>query len=115
MTAKVRIEIEEGWHVYVPPTAKGFVPLEVGLRGSDGVFAESVRLPQGAPFKMEGLPEQFYVVEGTLDVVVPFYVLEDTTTVDLKFFVDYQACSETTCLPPETLGVDFTIAERKTI
>lgn len=112
-TVRVRLEIDEGWHVYVPPVPQGFVPLEVGLRGPQGVFTGPVELPAGRPFTVAGLPERFQVVEGVVDVAVPFYVLEDTAAVDVRVAVRYQACSATTCLPPEELTMDATLTERE--
>jgi len=106
--AHVRLQIEEGLHVYVPPLGEGYVPLQVRVDGGAGFTAEASDLPAGTPFRVQGLDEVFSVVEGTVDVKVPFYVSdEETGDVTLTVRIGYQACTESVCLAPEDLRIDL--------
>lgn len=106
--AHVRMQIEEGLHVYVPPLGEGYVPLHVRLDAEAGLVAEGFELPVGTPFRVEGLDEVFSVVEGTVDVKIPFYLSDEATgDVTLTVRIGYQACTESVCLVPEELRIDL--------
>ncbi len=106
----VRIQIDEGLHLYVPPLAEGYVPLRVNIEAAPTLTVEPFELPAGTPFHVEGLPETFSVVEGTVNVRVPFYLSDETTDdVTLTVKVGYQACTESVCFVPEELRVDLPI------
>jgi DsbC/DsbD-like thiol-disulfide interchange protein len=106
--AHIRVQIEEGLHVYVPPLEEGYVPLQVRMDAQAGLVAEAFKLPDGTPFRVEGLDEEFSVVEGTVDVKVPFYISDEATgDVTLTVRIGYQACTESVCLAPEELRIDL--------
>lgn len=107
--AHVRIRIEEGLHLYVPPLAEGYVPLRVLINGPN-VTAEASELPTGRSFRVEGLEETFLVVDGIVDVKIPFYVSDEATEdVTLTVQIGYQACTENVCYGPEELRIDLPI------
>ncbi len=103
----VRIGIEPGYHVYVPPNPEGFMDLDVQVDAPPGVFVHDYELPAGHPFTVEGFAEEFTVAEDEFDVRIPFYILEDTGAVSLPIRVSYQACDASTCLVPD--HVDLTV------
>lgn len=108
--AHVRLEIDDGLHVYVPPLGEGYVPLQVTVEELSELTVEAPELPGGRPFEIAGLPEEFFVVEGTVDVRVPFYFSderdEDAT---LVVRIGYQACDDTACFAPEELRMELPI------
>lgn len=107
----VRIGIEPGYHVYVPPNPKGFIDLEVAIDAPDGVFVHDYALPEGHTFRVEGFDEEFNVADGEFDVKIPFYVLEDKTDVVLPIRVSYQACDDATCLVPDVVELEVELTE----
>jgi peroxiredoxin len=107
----VRVSLADDLHVYVPPNPPGFSDLSIDLDVPDGVFVDDYPLPSGHDFSIEGLPENFTVVEGEFDLSIPFYILEDSGDVSLTLKVGYQACSPTTCMTPETLDLTITLSE----
>lgn len=109
----IRIAAEDGFHLYVPPNPPGFTDLSVAIDAPPGVFVHEAQMPEGHQFKVEGFEEQFTVVEGEIDLSVPFYALEDTGTVDLAVSVDYQACNDSLCLPPDTVGFSMHLEEMR--
>jgi hypothetical protein len=121
----VRLDIAEGWHVYVPPVPSGFTALEVTVGPTDRIAASAAQVPAGHPFTVEGLDESFRVVEGVVEVAVPVLLqgasfLADGSKRDappepgpleLVVEVSLQACSATECLPPETRELRLTLEE----
>lgn len=108
--AHVRIRIEEGLHLYVPPLAEGYVPLRVHVDGRPSLIAEAPELPSGKPFRVEGLGEMFFVVEGTVNVKVPFYFSDEATEdATLTVWIEYQACTDSVCFAPERLRIDLPV------
>ena len=106
----VRIQIDEGLHLYVPPLAEGYVPLRINIEAAQTLTVEPFELPAGKPFHVEGLPETFFVVAGTVEVKVPFYLSDETTgSVTLTVEIGYQACTESVCFVPEELRIDLPI------
>ena len=107
----VRVAVDPDFHLYVPPNPDGFTDLSVDLGPTEGVFTLEQVPPQGHPFSVSGFDETFTVAEGEIDLIVPFYVLEDSGPVTLPITVSYQACSDTTCLPPDTVTLTVELNE----
>lgn len=110
LRAHVRLAIADGLHLYVPPVAEGYTPLSVEVSGPDGVFVVPADLPTGSRFEVAGLDEEFFVVEGTVELAIPFYVLENTGDVDLTVSLAYQACDEQVCYLPDQVSLRLPLA-----
>lgn len=104
---------EPGFHAYVQPVPKGFTSLQVRLLDSPLVKELPWEGPEGEPFAIDGLDEEFFVVTD-LQVDVPFIAsgarhtvegknrevpLEDGLAV-ITVEIRYQVCSATECFPP---------------
>ena len=108
--AHVRLDIDRGLHLYVPPLGEGYVPLRVTIEDLPELTAEETELPPGRPFDIAGLPDQFSVVEGTVDIRVPFYFSDERDEdAELTIKVGYQACDESACFAPEELRLKLPI------
>ena len=107
----VRLGLADGLHVYVPPNPPGFIDLEIEIDPPNGVFVHPHEMPTGHSFEVEGLPEEFTVAEGEFEVVIPFYVLEDSGELALPVKIKYQACSETTCHAPDSVELVIDLKE----
>ncbi len=107
----VRVAVDRDFHVYVPPNPDGFTNLSVTIAPTEGVFTLEQAPPQGHPFSVAGFDETFTVAEGEIDLIVPFYVLEDSGPLTLPITVAYQACSDTACLPPDTVTLTVELSE----
>ena len=70
----VRFLLEEGAHLYTEPVPSGFKAVSVTLTGDDALRVEDVEPLEGHEFSIDGLPETFYVLDGTVDVAVPFFL-----------------------------------------
>jgi hypothetical protein len=107
----LRIGVEPGYHVYVPPNPAGFIDLEVTIDAPEGVFVHDFSLPTGHPFSVEGFDEEFTVAEDEFDIHIPFYVLEDSGDVTLQVRIAYQACDAATCLVPDHVDLAVALTE----
>lgn len=112
---RVRLRVDEGMHVYVPPNPDGYTNLSVSVKSPDGVVLTRKPLPEGSDFRVEGLSEKFVVAEGTLNLDVGFRLIEGTGPAEVTVSVDYQACSDTECLIPASISGTVTIGERERV
>jgi peroxiredoxin len=111
MRLTIRLAVEDGFHVYVQPNPPGFTGLTVEIPSQDDVFIFPFQTPTGHAFSVEGFTEEFTVVEGDIEVVVPFYIQQNLEAVTIPIRITYQACNDTTCLPP--VGLDLAIDLRE--
>lgn len=108
--AHVRLHIDQGLHLYVPPLGEGYVPLRLTIDDLSELTVELPELPTGRPFQIAGLADEFFVVEGTLDIRVPFYFSDERDEdAGLAIKVGYQACDESACFAPEELKLELPI------
>ena len=121
----VELRVAEPWHVYTDPIPDGFTALRVEVGADAAIATGQADLPAGRPFTVEGLPEQFHVVDGSVRVSVPFQLpgagldLDgrplpepgDPRPVALDVEVAHQACSDVECLPPAVQRLRLEIDE----
>ncbi len=105
----VRLIVDDGLHLYVPPVPDGYHALQVSVDGPDELLTNPTELPTGHPLSIEILNETFSVAEGTVDAAVPFYVLDGIGDVDISVNVQFQACTDETCFIPQTLSVPLRV------
>ena len=111
LTAKLTVEIQEGWHLY----SMKEVP--------DGPIATRIWIPQGQPLQLAGpikaAPPQVIhddsfnmeveQYEGEAEFTLP---LRATAAADkLTVNVSYQSCNNRICLPPKTVKVETALAK----
>ena len=116
--AHVRFLLEPDAHLYTEPVPDGFNAISITLTGDDTLKVEDVAPMEGHEFKVEGLPETFYVLEGTIDIAIPFFLLTNRDTagdelrdVPLSVEISYQACTGDTCFMPERVTLDLALQE----
>jgi hypothetical protein len=108
----VAVALAEPYHAYVEPIPDGYVPLSVELTGPASLDAGAVELPKGKPWRIEGLSEEFAVVDGEVHVTLPFVIRDAEGPVTIEARVRCQVCTDNTCLPPVTLTLPLELAER---
>ena len=109
----VVFDVAPGWHVYGRPIPDGYTPVTVDVESVPEVAVGPPEYPPTHSFKVEGLDDEFEVSEGRFEIVVPFAVNVPPGhgSVDLGVSVRYQACSESECMPPQTLKLDLHLEE----
>jgi DsbC/DsbD-like thiol-disulfide interchange protein len=109
----VELVVDAGWHLYSRPISGGYAPLTIEVKPLRDVAVGEPNYPPARPFKMDGLDEEFYVLDGPIRVSVPIAVnaaagLGDIT---IRVLVRYQACSPADCLPPSEVQLEITLQE----
>ena len=116
----VRIALDPGLHVYRAPVPEGFVATEVTVTGPEGLLVEAPAFPDAHPFRVEGIPHTFQVMDGqltdgTVEIEVPIsWTLADNvenaaTAVPLEIVVRYQACDDHQCFVPRTVSMHLDV------
>jgi len=113
----VRLALDEDLHVYTEPTPDGYVPLQVTLAGAE-VRTRNLVAPPGHELRIAGIPETFSVLDGVVDVALPFMVFSNDNTaggaprdLTLQVMVRFQACTGQECLLPTSLALELPIRE----
>ncbi|MPZ88721.1 MAG: redoxin domain-containing protein [Nitriliruptorales bacterium] len=112
LEVRVALAVDAGAHVYVEPVPKGFTPLTLRLQGPKSLAAGDPPLPAGVSFRVEGLDQEFLVVDGKIRTAVPFRIDEGEGHVALELEVAYQACTAMECFPPEALRLELALEGR---
>jgi len=105
----VTAQLDPGVHVYGAPVPDGYSALEIAIAPFDGLDASPVQLPEPHPFRAEGLDEDFLVYEGIIDALVPFNIVPHREQATLSVTVSYQACTDSTCYPPEAATLNLVL------
>lgn len=109
----IELTVTKGWHVYTTPIPAGYTALAAELAPMDGVDAGAPTWPAGRPHRVEGLDEEFSVLDGVIrgQMPVTFAVAAGTGELRPEVTVHYQACSDTTCLRPATVRLNLLVRE----
>ena len=121
----VEVTVSDGWHVYTAPVPAGYVALRAELAPLEGVgaggpaagqheiIAGTTAWPAGHPYHVEGLDEEFSVLDGVIrgQIPVTFAVAAGTGDLRPEVAVHYQACSATACLPPAAVHLSLLVRE----
>jgi Disulphide bond corrector protein DsbC/AhpC/TSA family len=109
----VELTVAPGWHIYTAPVPDGYVALGATLSPIDGVRAGAPAWPAGYPHRVEGLDEEFRVLDGTIRGVMPvtFAVAAGAGDLRPEITVRYQACSQTACLVPAAVRLGVPVRE----
>ena len=112
----VRLELEEGLHVYGGRLPEGYFATTASVAETKGLRVGTLSYPPTTPKTFEALGVTLDTYEGVVDIVVPVSLTSEVMNwtirdkpefMDIPVTVDYQACSETVCYRPksETLMV----------
>ena len=103
------LTVAPGLHIYGRPIPEGYIPLDISVDPGAAAVVGEVEGPAPAPFRIEGLDEQFVVHAGAVTFALPITFLQNTGERDIAITLRYQACSDTDCLPPQQLELRLTI------
>lgn len=101
---EVLAEIEPGWHINSNnPKEKFLIPTEVEIKAPEGVAIEALNYPPPDAHRFAFAPDkELLVYEGKVGITSALSVPEDFAgnSIPIEAEMEYQACNETTCLPP---------------
>lgn len=102
----VRLDLDPGLHVYRAPVPEGFIATEVTVTGPEGLTVLPAEYPPTRSFHVEGVSEEFAVMDGPLQIAVPLMLnVADLEVVPIDVTVRYQACDERQCFIPQTVNL----------
>lgn len=104
--------VAPGWHINAhQPTEKFLVPTALTLTLPDGVRADPVRYPdpKAKTFAFAGDVE-LLVYEGTVPLRTAIRAPSFAAPIAITAALRFQACDDTTCLPPTTVTQTYMLA-----
>jgi len=106
----VELTVQPGYHVYSTPIPDGYVALTIEVEPIEGLIAGDASWPEPHPFRVQGLDDDFWVLEGVVRGGVPVSLTKaDAGDQVIKATVRFQACSDTLCLRPATVHVELPV------
>lgn len=107
----VTLKMAEGLHVYGPETPDGYTPTTVAVTATEGLSIGEPAFPPTRPFSIEGLPEEFQVMDGEATIVIPIQSrIREAGEASVNVAVRFQACTDSECLLPQTLSLQLNVA-----
>ena len=113
-TVRVAIEVEmlPGMHVNAnPPTFDWMIPVEVSVKGVEGVSLVKAFYPEPVSVKFPYDDEPYLVYEGTFVLGLVLAIADDIPTGgrELQVILDYQACNDEACFAPTDTSINMPI------
>ena len=104
-------ELPEGLHIYGEPVPEGLTATEIRVEGPDGLVTLPMQAPPTAPLHLKTMDIDLSVWSGTVHFATPLYPVGelvsecrpiDEREIELSVHVTFQACTDETCLLPQT-------------
>ena len=101
----VEIELTPGMHIYGRPLPKGYIPVEVSIRGGDLLSLLEVQYPAAAELRFEAIGETLPAYAGSVALKVHCLgKAREQQDARIEIQLRYQACDERECYLPQTLN-----------
>jgi len=113
---EVLAEVESGWHINAHKPNEAFlIPTEVELKVPKGVSVDPLNYPPPDSHTFSFAPDKTLLVyEGKVGITSGLKVAadfaEDSFLVNAS--IQYQACNDTTCLPPASASAQLVVQVR---
>lgn len=111
-----RLTIEKGYHINAhKPLQDYLIPTALGLGENAAAALREASYPQARKLTLKFSKEPLLVYEGVVWIVAQVRIRKDAPSgrVPLKFTVQVQACSDTQCLPPQTVTLKVLVTVSK--
>lgn len=107
-TFRAAIEFRVGNHFHVQsdkPADEYSIPTQLIITPTPGITLREIVYPKSVPFEVEGLEEPVTVFDANFAIGVSFEIGADVApgTYPITAVLEYQACDNSTCLPPDAL------------
>lgn len=110
MGLTLELAIDPGFHIYGQPIPEGFIAASVAVAPQAGLSVGPPVFPAPTLHRLEGLDEEFYIYEGTIQVTVPLTFAEASAASAVEVTVGYQACNDAVgCLMPQRITVHLPV------
>lgn len=106
-------QVESGWHVNAhKPNEPFLIPTAITLTLPDGVIAGDLTYPEPEAKSFQFAPgKQLLVYEGEIRMEAPLTIAANQAEGEIIVAAElrYQACNDTTCLPPRTVRAEAAV------
>lgn len=122
LAVAVVLDHQKGWHTNpdtpaVPKSWQGLfdpIPTAITLKAPGGVSVRQTQYPPTHTIRVDlvgsGKPEPYAVFEGKAVAYVPIEIAKDAKgDLVIPITVDFQACDDKVCMPPETAELTVTL------
>ncbi|MFQ6098400.1 MAG: DUF255 domain-containing protein, partial [Armatimonadota bacterium] len=106
---RLRLVIDDGWHVNSHEPAQGdLIPTSVAVEGDSITAVREVAYPRGTDLKLPFEDEPLSVYDGEVWIRIAADVSDDAPPgpTKLRVSVRFQACDDRRCLAPKTLRLE---------
>lgn len=110
-TVELAIEINPSWHINSnKPNDEFLIPTVVSAKGK-GIKLVRVKYPKPHEIKLSFSESPVSVFEGETKIGLIFEVRENAASGKqmVEVVLDYQACNDVTCLPPNSVSAKFDV------
>jgi len=110
----VRLELEDGLHIYGGDLPEGFFATTVTVDETKGLRAATPMYPETTPKTFDTLDVTLDVYEGVVDIAVPVSLTAEVMNwinrdkpefMEIPVTINYQVCSDTVCYQPKSESV----------
>ena len=101
--ATIEVTIKKPWHIFgANPGVEGLTPVEFSMDSCTGATVEKIVLSKPSTVYSKVFEKNLSLYEDKMTVTLTLKIAEGTSgKVPLQGTFHYQACSDTTCLPPK--------------
>lgn len=97
--------ILDSWYIYGPHKDGFMIPTELAFEETPGIRLENVQYPAPSSVTFEYSPEPLELYSDEIQIRAVLVVDKDAASGErmLQGILSYQACTETACIPPESV------------
>jgi thiol:disulfide interchange protein DsbD len=108
----LNFNVESSWYIHSTHEEGGLIPTALTFKEKPGFTMRMIQFPQPQKVKFEYTDEPVEVFSGAVPVRVAFKVEPKAAAEEqvLEGKLSYQACSTSSCLPPEELPVRLSLS-----
>lgn len=108
MVLIVNATIEAPYHIYGIEPVEGPIPTELLVELPQGLKLDgALKVPAGTKHYDQGFGIDVIWHSGVVRFEQPLKIESATGNADIKISLRYQACTETFCLPPKAVSIDY--------
>lgn len=116
------LDVTPGRHIHVyAPGVGGYKPVALRIEPQPGLLVRNVQFPKPDDLYFKPLNEHVLVYQERFRIVQALTIdaspqgasaLQSTGSLTIKGVLDYQACDETVCFPPQSVPLSWTVGLR---
>jgi len=107
----VKISLQKKIHLYLKPIPEGYTALSIDLESNPNFTLDPFQFPNSKQITLESVGEVFNVISNEI-TLKSFLRVNGRSQLGpdlLKFNIQFQACDDKLCMPPENLNFQFPV------